>query len=216
MPFKKNSIPWNKGKHIKLKHKKNNTPGFPQKRICKTCKKEFNAHNPLHIYCGNRKKKYGCAYKRQLEWGRSEHRRKYDRERKKAQRQLNTEYAKKQRILNRKYYKKNKNQLKKLSKEWRKKNIKRILFLNKKRMKRIKKIKGSHTYKEWENLKRKYNYRCALCRISKKELENKWKGTQFKELTEDHIVPISKGGTDFINNIQPLCISCNAKKRDKI
>lgn len=64
---------------------------------------------------------------------------------------------------------------------------------------------GKHTYDEWELLKKQYNYTCPCCH--KKEPEIK--------LTEDHIIPVSKGGLNNIENIQPLCQSCNSKKHDK-
>ena len=65
---------------------------------------------------------------------------------------------------------------------------------------------GSHTIGGWELLKRRYGYCCPACK--KKEPEIK--------LTEDHIVPLSKGGSDYIENIQPLCKGCNSKKHTKI
>lgn len=58
---------------------------------------------------------------------------------------------------------------------------------------------GSHTIGEWENLRAQYNWKCACCR-------------EEKTLTRDHIIPISKGGSDNIENIQPLCKNCNSKK----
>lgn len=61
---------------------------------------------------------------------------------------------------------------------------------------------GNHTTKEWLNLVKEHNNRCVNCR-------------QEKKLTRDHIRPISKGGTNEIINIQPLCASCNSSKKDK-
>lgn len=64
---------------------------------------------------------------------------------------------------------------------------------------------GFHTTDEWKCLKDVYNNTCPCC--LKKEPDIK--------LTRDHIIPISKGGSDYIHNIQPLCHSCNSKKNNK-
>lgn len=65
---------------------------------------------------------------------------------------------------------------------------------------------GFHTWGEWELLKKQYNYTCPCC----KDIEPK------VQLSQDHIIPLSKGGSDYIENIQPLCKSCNFKKHTKI
>ena len=58
---------------------------------------------------------------------------------------------------------------------------------------------------EWIALKEKYNYVCLCCGVPEPDIT----------LTVDHVVPISKGGGNSIENIQPLCFSCNSSKKVK-
>jgi len=78
-----------------------------------------------------------------------------------------------------------------------------ISHLKARRYAREKGAKGSHTLQEWQDLKKKFNYRCEICGKKKK-------------LTKDHIKPLSMNGTDYIANIQPLCRSCNSRKWKKL
>jgi 5-methylcytosine-specific restriction endonuclease McrA len=58
---------------------------------------------------------------------------------------------------------------------------------------------GSHTIQEWLDKKAQYNDRCAYCGKN-------------KPLTKDHIIPLSKGGSNNIGNIVPACMGCNRRK----
>ncbi len=71
---------------------------------------------------------------------------------------------------------------------------------------RKKNAKGLHTFSEWELLRKQYGFICPSCRRKEPEIK----------LTEDHVIPLSKGGSDFIENIQPLCLYCNIKKHTKV
>jgi 5-methylcytosine-specific restriction endonuclease McrA len=64
---------------------------------------------------------------------------------------------------------------------------------------------GSFTDAEWSALKAFYNHTCLCCGKREPEIQ----------LTPDHVIPLSKGGSNFINNVQPLCRSCNSAKGDK-
>jgi 5-methylcytosine-specific restriction endonuclease McrA len=78
------------------------------------------------------------------------------------------------------------------------------LYTNNRRARKLE-AKGSHTDEEWQKLKIFYNFKCLRC--GKQEPEIK--------LTRDHVIPLIQGGTDSIDNIQPLCAHCNSKKNYK-
>lgn len=87
---------------------------------------------------------------------------------------------------------------------------------------RIKSIKVSLVYNKQSNPKRKRthiprglrhevfkrdNYTCCECGATKED------GVT---LHIDHIIPVSKGGTDELSNLQTLCKACNLNKSDVI
>jgi hypothetical protein len=55
---------------------------------------------------------------------------------------------------------------------------------------------------EWQDILRAHNYSCAICGST-------------EDISIDHIIPLSKGGTNTADNIQPLCRSCNSRKGNR-
>ncbi len=64
-------------------------------------------------------------------------------------------------------------------------------------------LRGSHTREEWAELVARCGTACPRCLASPF-----WP-------SPDHIIPISVGGSDRIENLQPLCKTCNLGKRDE-
>jgi 5-methylcytosine-specific restriction endonuclease McrA len=63
-------------------------------------------------------------------------------------------------------------------------------------------LHGSFSRAEWEYIKYYYGYTCPGCLRSEPEVK----------LTVDHIVPLCRGGLNSRENLQPLCMECNARK----
>jgi 5-methylcytosine-specific restriction endonuclease McrA len=86
--------------------------------------------------------------------------------------------------------------------KWKKENPEKLTaYVHKCRTAKTK-AGGAYTYEQWIALCEKYDNHCLCCGKKKK-------------LTADHIVPVSKGGTSDIRNIQPLCGPCNSSKGNK-
>lgn len=63
-----------------------------------------------------------------------------------------------------------------------------------------KRTRGRFTHKEWQALCDWFGNACLRC------------GATGVLLTIDHVAPVSKGGANTIDNLQPLCKSCNSSK----
>jgi 5-methylcytosine-specific restriction endonuclease McrA len=61
---------------------------------------------------------------------------------------------------------------------------------------------GTFTNEQWQERLAEYNYCCAYC----------YNSFPVNELTIDHMHPISRGGTNTIDNLVPACKSCNSRK----
>jgi 5-methylcytosine-specific restriction endonuclease McrA len=65
---------------------------------------------------------------------------------------------------------------------------------------------GSHTLAEWLAVIRAHGWKCFYCR----------KRVSRATVTKDHLIPLSKKGTDFPLNLVPACKSCNSGKAARL
>ena len=89
------------------------------------------------------------------------------------------------------------------TREWQKRNPEQHRIATQVRRARTRGNGGSFTKEEWVSVCEKYGNMCLRC--GKKTI-----------LTIDHVVPLVLGGSNYIENIQPLCKSCNSKKGESV
>lgn len=92
-------------------------------------------------------------------------------------------------------------------KRWRKENRDKVQGYNRtqnhNRRARLVAAAGRHTEAEWQAVLANFGRRCAQC-------------ASRKNLSKDHIIPLSRGGSNYAFNLQPLCVSCNARKHTRL
>jgi 5-methylcytosine-specific restriction endonuclease McrA len=84
-------------------------------------------------------------------------------------------------------------------KRWEEKNYEKVLVKGHNYRARRRNAKGTISGDEWKSLCEKYDNKCLRC------------GKQGR-MTLDHVIPLSLGGENTIDNAQPLCHSCNSGK----
>jgi 5-methylcytosine-specific restriction endonuclease McrA len=106
--------------------------------------------------------------------------------------------------LKRDYYQRNREEVISRSKKWAEKNAEKVKAAkaNNRRKRRAAKNgdNGHFTAEEFDALCSVNGYACLCC------------GATDRKLEADHVVFLTRGGSDGIENIQPLCGECNGRK----
>ena len=104
----------------------------------------------------------------------------------------------------RRHYERNRDEVIARSEKWAEDNPERVRLAkadNRRKRRAAKHASpGGFSAEEFKALCESYGNKCLAC------------GDIEATLEADHVVPLTRGGTDDIGNIQPLCGSCNRKK----
>ena len=169
---------------------------------CKSCRKEARRQwyhaNPEKEKEGNRRwqqanrEKVSEAKRR---WAQAN--REKENERKRRWKQANPEKVKEE---NRRWHQANPEKAHESVRRWVQANPEAHAAHKHRRRTRKTGAGGSFTAAEFKALIRHYGGKCLCC------------GRTDVKLAADHVVPVAKGGSSNIDNIQPLCKSCNSSK----
>lgn len=83
-------------------------------------------------------------------------------------------------------------------------------FLGRAEYLRLAREKGTHKPSEWYALFRKVKGRCYYCKIETDFITTPRLDPRHTE--KDHLIPVSRGGSDAIENIVVSCRRCNMEK----
>lgn len=195
------------------------------KGYCKKCYSKFSMRKDMKKYPEKYKKishdRWKGAYREKSNQRRKDRYKTHYTEEREKQKIYREAHKEEQRIYMKKYYIDNIEKIKKNGKEYNRtkrdkvKEFKRlhdwVLKQPKEKMRELwktqsqrraarkKNLPSTLTHKEWEEIKKRYDYCCAYC------------GKE-TSLAQDHVIPILKEGGHTYENIVPACKSCNSKK----
>ena len=110
------------------------------------------------------------------------------------------------REASRQYGRTHREECRKRSLKYQRRNLEIFKMHARKRRELLSKCTLHHTDEQWRELLKHYNA-CPSCH---REWNEKIRPTR------DHIIPLSVDGNDNIENIQPLCLSCNVQKHNRL
>ena len=103
----------------------------------------------------------------------------------------------------RRWYAKNRKKLTEQARAYRAAHPEVHRLAKSKRRARERNLPNTLTADQWTAIKRLYKDCCAYCGEKKK-------------LTQDHVIPLLKGGGTVASNIVPACLPCNARKHTNV
>lgn len=113
---------------------------------------------------------------------------------------------KKNRKRQQRWYRDNKKKRLDYGREWRRNNPEKAKVVSNRRRARQLQAEGSHTSEELKSLWKQQGGRCVYCGCKLT--------TKYRHL--DHVIPLSRGGTNWISNLAWACPSCNSAKGNKL
>lgn len=83
--------------------------------------------------------------------------------------------------------------------EWKRRNPEHARALRHAHKAKIRNTNGTYKAAHWKAMCAWFGNRCLACHV-------------VAPLVVDHVIPLSRGGTNTIDNLQPLCATCNHRK----
>lgn len=105
------------------------------------------------------------------------------------------------RTASRIYYAENVDHCRSRNRQWKSENKEQVLVLNHRYRAKHRGVEGTHGIDDIERIFSQQKGKCAVCRTPLGPNRHR-----------DHIVPLSRGGSNWAKNIQLLCPPCNLSK----